>query len=70
MGSRSFEAKLTGELYVALEGRRPVALVLEGDVQGESDSERERDGVVTEMHSESKGSFKMTCSVAEAAFEE
>ena len=70
MGSRSFEAKLTGELYVALEARRPVALELEGDVSGESDSEREREGVVTEMHSESKGSLKITCTVAETAFQE
>ena len=70
MGSRSFEAKLTGELYVALDAHRPVALELEGEVQGESDSEREREGVVTEVHSESKGTFKLTCSVADAAFAE
>lgn len=70
MGSRSFEAKLSGELFVALEAHRPVALEVEGEVSGESDFEREREGVVIETHSESKGSFKLTCTIAEAAFEE
>jgi hypothetical protein len=70
MGSSSSEAKLSGELYFALEARRPVALELEGTLHSEMDSEREREGVVTEIHRESDGSFKLTCTVSETAFQE
>jgi len=70
MGTSSSEAKLSGDLYFALEARRPVALELEGTLRSEMDSEREREGVVTEMHRESDGTIKLTCSVAETAFKE
>ena len=65
-----FEAELSGELYVALEGRRPVALELEGSLRSEMDSERERNGVVMESHRESEGTFELTCLVEETDFEE
>jgi hypothetical protein len=70
MGSSSSEAKLSGDLYFALEAHRPVALELEGTLHSEMDSEREREGVVTEMHRETDGSFKLTCTVSETAFQE
>lgn len=70
MGSSSSEAKLSGDLYFALEAHRPVALELEGTLHSEMDSEREREGVVTEIHRESDGSFKLSCTIAETAFQE
>jgi hypothetical protein len=69
-GSSSLEAKLAGELYVALEARRPVALSVEGSLRAESESEREREGVVFETRSQSEGTFKLAYSVSETAFQE
>ncbi len=66
--SGSFEAKLQGRLYFAVDARRPVLLELEGSLSSEIDSQREREGSRIEMHRESEGSLAYRVSVTETGF--
>jgi hypothetical protein len=68
--TRSFEAELEGKLYVDLEARRPLALDVEGDLATEMDSERERQGVLIEMHRAEEGRFELAYRVEAASSEE
>jgi hypothetical protein len=68
--TRTFEAELEGRLYVDLEARRPLALEVEGDLRTEMDSERERQGMLIEMHREEEGRFELACRVEATGFEE
>ena len=64
-GNYSVEAK--GELYVALEGKRPVKLELEGTVENVRDTERKTDQGSFKSHSKMQGKLKVKVGVTEQA---
>lgn len=66
----TLKAELEGTLWFDLAAKRPLRLEVEGSVTSESDSTRERDGSVMEMHRESEGTFSQRVLVAPAPFEE
>jgi len=57
-------ARLEGALYVSLAEARPVALVLDGELAIESNSEREREGEVFTTRSRQEGKLTLNVSVA------
>jgi hypothetical protein len=65
----TFEAKLTGKLWVGGEERRPVALEVEGTLTAESDTQRDRRDEPIAIHRYSAGTFEESVSLTQATFE-
>jgi hypothetical protein len=59
------EGELKGELYIALEDRRPVYLKLDGELRTDNKFERERENQRMVMHSQQTGRLTLTVEVAE-----
>jgi hypothetical protein len=57
--------RLEGELLIAREARRPLALELDGTLEVDSTSEREREGSTMTMHSVRSGRMTVTAKVEE-----
>jgi hypothetical protein len=59
----TISAKLTGSLFVSLAERRPVALVLDGELQTENRFEREREGQRFSSHSVQSGRLTLNVKI-------
>jgi hypothetical protein len=62
-----YDIRLEGEFLVSLKDQRPLSLALEGSVNTQSTSEREREGVVTKVSSKREGKITYKVKVEDAS---